>query len=203
MNRQRRDRLARSLMLVAVALAGVLLAGCAERSSTSGAGVKGGPTALGSLKIAESALSTTAPDAKLLVVQTAQPVTATSTPVWGYIFGSPKTGDAYMVNVANNASMGAQDLGPTGLSASEWPKVPGTDQWKIDSDAAYAKALAASGAHGAPAAYIMGFETYKTAADTSTIEPFVWLVQFKPGASGATTSPVNVDARTGAVSVSK
>ena len=203
MDRQWQDRLAGSLMLVAVVLTGVLLAGCGQTSSTSGAAVKTGPSALGSLGVAESALSTMAPDAKLLVVQTAQPVTATSTPVWGYIFGSPKTGEAYMVYVTNHVSMGVQDLGSAGPSAAEWSKVPDAALWKIDSDAVYTKALAASGAHGTPASYIMGFETYKSAGDTSTIEPLVWLVQFEPGTSGATTSPINVDARTGAVSVSK
>lgn len=203
MKRQWRDGLVGLLVLAAVVLTGVLLVGCAQKASTTGTTVKTGKTAMGSLAVAKSALSTMAPDAKLLVIQTGQAVTTTATPVWGYIFGSQKTGDAYIVYVSNGVSMGAQDLGSAGLKASEWAKIPGTSAWKVDSDAAYTKAVAASGAHGTPNAYIMGFETYKAASDTSTIEPFVWLVQFDPGTSGATTNTVTVDTRTGAASISK
>jgi hypothetical protein len=144
-----------------------------------------------------------APDAKLLVVQTAQAVTPTATPVWGYLFGSPKTDLTYVVYLSNGQSMGAKEYGKAGLNAAEWAKVPGTDAWKVDSDVALSKALAISGANGNPAAYIMGFVTYKPATDTSTVQPFVWSVQFDPGASGATTKAIDVNATTGVAAVTK
>ena len=186
------------MILLALAL---LVAGCGSKSS--GSTVEPGPTALGSLPAARSALSTMAPDAKLLVVQSAQAVTPTGTPVWAYLFGSPSNDKTFVVYMTGGQSMGAQEYATAGLSADEWKKVPGTDDWTVDSDTAYTKALAESGAKGDPAAYMMGLLTYKSAEDTSTIKPFVWQVFFDPGKSGATTGAIEVDAKTGAASVAK
>jgi hypothetical protein len=197
-----RTRLAGIVLVAALALGATLLAGCSGTSGTSTT-TKTGSTALAGLSAAKSALSTTSPDAKLLVVETAQAVEPTGTPIWAYVFGSPSTDKIFVVYLSNGQSMGAQENGTAGLSAAEWAKVPGTDAWKIDSDAAYKKALAASGATGTPAAYMMGFITYKAASDTSTIEPFVWNVQFDPGTSGATPNTLNVNATTGAASIAK
>jgi hypothetical protein len=196
---ERKTRLAWIVLVAALVLTGALLAGCGQTTTTT----KSGPTALGSLSAARSALSTSAPDAKLLVVETAQAVEPTGTPVWAYVFGSPSTDKIFVVYLANGKSMGSQENGTAGLSAAEWATVPGTDAWKIDSDAAYSKALAFSGAKGTPAAYMMGFITYKAKTDTSTIQPFVWNVQFDPGTSGATTGTIDVDAKTGATSLAK
>jgi hypothetical protein len=200
MIRQRRAGRARIALLVALVLGMAAVAGCTAK--TADTAVKSGATALGSLPAARSALATAAPDAKLLVVQTAEAVESTATPVWAYLFGSPSTDKTYLVYVANGVSMGgAQEYGEAGLQASEWAQVPGTDAWKIDSDAAYAKALAISGAKGVPNAYMMGMLTYKSATDTSTVQPFVWNVLFDPGESGATSSTINVNAGTGAAVV--
>jgi hypothetical protein len=200
MTMERRTALTGIVLAAALALAMALLAGCGQ---TPAAKIKGGPTALDNLAVARSALTTRAPDAKLLVVQTAQGVEPTGTPVWGYLFGSPSTDKIYIVYVAHGTSMGAQEYGKAGLSKAEWAKVPGTDSWKIDSPDAYSKALAASGAKGAPRAYMMGLMTYKPQVDTSTAEPFVWSVRFDPGKSGATTRTIDVNANTGAATVSK
>ena len=200
MIRARKIRFA-TVAATTIALALVLLvAGC---GSKSGSTVKSGPTALGSLAAARSSLSTMAPDAKLLVVQTAQAVTPTGTPVWAYLFGSPGNDKTFVVYLTNGQSMGAQEYGTAGLSADEWKKVPGADSWKIDSDQAYTKALAVSGAKGDPAAYMMGLLTYKSPDDTSTIKPFVWRVIFDPGTSGATTGTVEVDANSGSAVIAK
>jgi hypothetical protein len=153
--------------------------------------------------VAQSELTTTAPDAKLLVVQTAEATVATATPSWVYLFGSPSTGRTYAVYIVEGKSMGAQEYGSAGLTDDEWSHVPDLDAWKVDSDVAYQKALSASGAKGDPAAYIMGLVTYMPAAETSTVEPFVWNVQFDPGNSGATTSTVEVNATTGAAAIAK
>jgi hypothetical protein len=201
MSQKQRTRIIGLGVVAGLGLAAALLAGCTQASTTTTA--KAGATALGNLAKAQSALSTTSPDAKLLVVQTAQPVTTTATPVWGYLFGSPSTDKTYMVYVSNGQSMGAKEYGTTGLSKDEWAKVPGSEAWKVDSDAALAKALPLSGAKGAPAAYVMGLLTYKPKNDTSTVEPFVWNVQFDPGSSGATSKTILVNATTGAASVSK
>lgn len=197
----RRDRTRLALVVSLTALVAVaMLAGCTQGAATA---VKDGPTALGSLKAAQSSLSTMAPDAKLLVVQTAQAVEPTGTPIWEFLFGSPKSDKVYAVYVSGGKSMGAQEYGAAGLSAAEWAKVPSTDAWKIDSDAAYKSARAAAGGTGDPAAYLMGFLTYKPATDTSTIEPFVWNVVFDPGTSGASTGTINVDAQTGKATLAK
>ena len=201
---QQRARFATIAFVAVLALAVALLAGCGKAASTTtSTPVPKGGTALGSLAIAKSSMTTTAPDAKLLVVQTAEAATPTSTPVWGYLFGSPANDKIWVVYVANGVSMGAQEYGTAGLSKTEWAAVPGTDGWTVDSDTAYTKALAASGAKGAPAAYMMGLLTFKPTSDTSTVQPFVWSVQFDPGASGATTSSINVDAKTGVATLAE
>ena len=187
-------------LVLALALTTALISGCGKKSSGT---PKSGPTAIGGLATAESTMSTTAPDAKLLVVQTAQPVEATATPVWAYVFGSPSTGKTYVSYLLNGQPMGTQEAGEAGLSESDWSKVPGTDEWTIDSDEAYSKALAVSGATGKPKAYLMGLMTFKSSTDTSTVQPFVWQVIFDPGESGATSSTITVDAKTGVAAISK
>ena len=68
-----RTRLAGIVLVAALALGATLLAGCSGTSGTSTT-TKTGSTALAGLSAAKSALSTTSPDAKLLVVETAQAV---------------------------------------------------------------------------------------------------------------------------------
>jgi len=194
-----RTRMTRLLIPAGMAVLTALLLGC---NGTSG--VASGPTALGTLPAAQSALATAAPDARLLVVQTASSVTATGTPVWVYLFGDPETDKTYLVYASDGQSMGAaQEYGTAGLSEAEWKDVPDTYTWKVDSDDAYTKALAASGATGDPAGYMMGLMTYKSSADTSTVEPLVWNVWFDPGPSGATQSTVLVDAQSGDASIAE
>lgn len=196
-----RNRPVSIVLIVAFALVAVaLLSGCGSKAKTPAAG---GATALGNLAVAQSALSTSAPDAKLLVVQTAQAVTSTATPVWAYLFGSPKSDKTYVVYISNGKTMSSAEYGNAGLTADDWAKVPGLDVWKTDSDAAYKSALGVSGAKGDPNAYMMGFVTYKPKTDTSTIEPFTWVVSFDPGKSGATTKTIEVNAETGVAKVSK
>lgn len=195
----------RSRLLVVSALAAAaalvvmgVLAGC----SGSGGAVASGPTALGSLSAAESALATSAPDARLLMVQTAQSAATTGTPVWAFVFGSPATDMTYLVYTIEGKVMTAGENGQAGLSADQWADVPETAAWKIDSDTAYEKAFAASGGSGTPAGYFMGLITYKSATDTSTVEPFQWNVWIDPGTTGATTSKILVDAKSGKATVS-
>jgi hypothetical protein len=181
---------------LAITVALVLtLAGCGGQKSTTpeAASAKAG------LPIAISSLSTMAPDAKLLVVQTTGVASTTSTPVWQYLFGSPKTDKTYMVVVKDGKATETAEYGTAGLSAQEWAKVPGTDFWKIDNADAYKTALASAKASG-EAGYTMGFLTYIPAADVgSTTLPRVWYVSFDPATSKATTGTVGVDANTGAV----
>jgi hypothetical protein len=194
------ERIARYPGLVlaaALALALVVLPGCSGKPAAT---APQGMTAKAALPIARSALSTTAPDAKLLLVQTAQAVTPTSTPVWAYLFGSPKSDKTYVVYVDKGKASPASEYSKAGLSKTEWAAVPGTDEWKVDSDQAYSKAFTASGGKGVPAAWGMGFVTYiPKAAGATTEKTFVWSVMFQPGASGATTGTIQVDAKTGAV----
>lgn len=194
----RPGRLAKMIWILALAVALMaIITGCGDKSAT-----QAGDTAKGGFEAARSALSTIAPDAKLLLVQTGQSVTPTSSPVWAYLFGSPETDGTYAVYVRDGTVMSASELNPvSGLSESEWAAVPGIDAVKIDSDEAYDKALAVSGAKGTPAAYNMGLLTYvPSSAATSTTEPLTWYVAFEPGESGATTATIKVNAKTGATS---
>jgi hypothetical protein len=197
-----RYRFGAVVLIAALVLSAAALVGCSKKEPAKPA-VSAGATVLDGLAKAQSALSTTAPDAKLLVVQTAQASPTTATPDWIYLFGSPKTGRTYAVYVANGKSMGAQEYGSAGLTDAEWAKVPKTGPWTVDSDDALKKALVASGAKGTPNAYVMGLMTFKPSTDTSTIEPYVWNVQFDPGSSGAATGTISVDAKTGAATVAK
>lgn len=186
--------------LVALALiSAAALVGCGDKKEEQ---QPVGKTAKQGLAAARSALSTMAPDGKLLVVQTAAAVTPTSTPVWAYLFGSPKTDTVYVVYVQNGQPMGASQYGTGGLTAAQWAKVPSSDEWKVDSDEALRKALEESGAEGTPSGYVMGFVTFvPTQSGTQTVEPFVWNVSFDPGTSGAATGTIAVDARTGETKV--
>lgn len=190
-----------ALWLVLVVILAASIAGCGDDKKQEPKEASGS-TAKGSYELAKSKLSTTAPDAKLLVVQTASSVTSTGTPVWAYLFGSPKSDTIYIVYVNEGKAMPAQQYGSAGLSADEWKQVPaGIGEWKIDSDEAYRKALEASGAEGEPAQWVMGLVTYIPKSSTAdNVEAFKWNVNFDPGTSGATTGTIEVDAKTGEVS---
>jgi len=172
---------------IAVVLLLLVAGGCSKKQ---GAAPTSSTTAKGGLSAASSSLSTAAPDAKLLLVQTAQSVTSTSTPVWAYLFGSPSTNKTYLVYVSRGKSMGASQYGSAGLTKTQWQAVPGTDAWAVDSDAAYQKAVAASSLKN-PSVYDMGMVTY---AASSKTKAFTWYVSLR---SGTTTATVEVDAKTG------
>lgn len=206
MKRVRSASPVRLLLVIALVLSLSAAAGCGSKKSSGSSGKTPAPqgkTAKQALPAAQSALATTAPDAKLLLVQTAAAVTPTSTPVWAYLFGSPKSEKLYVVRVANGQAMPPAEYGSAKqLGTFEWNKVPNLDAWKVDSDEAYQKAYAASGAKSAPPQWVMGFITYvpKT-EETQTATPFEWSVQFDPGSSGATPNVINVNATTGETKV--
>lgn len=183
---------------VALALALILAAaGCGSKAANS---APANASARESLPVAVSALSTMAPDAKLLVVQTSGAATPTSTPTWSYLFGSPKTDKTFLVEVKGGKVVSADEYGAAGLTQPEWSAVPSADAWKIDSTDAYKKAVAASGAKSGEAAYSMGFLTYLPSSETTSgTKPFVWYVSFDPSTSGAGTGTIQIDAKTGTV----
>lgn len=200
---RRNDRITGFIVLAALMLVAAMLVGCAKSSSSTTSTAKAGTTALDNYKVAQASVVATASDAKLLVAQTAQATTPTVTPIWAFLFGSPSTDKTYLVYTTAGKAMGTQAYGTAGLSKAEWAKVPGTGDWKIDSDVAYSKALAAAGGKGDPTQYFMYFLTYKPKTDTSTVEAYVWNVQFDPGTSGATTSTIAVDLKDGTTKVYK
>ena len=181
----------------------LLGSGCSGSKTASTPTAPAQITAKQALPIAMSALATTAPDAKLLVGQSAQPITATSTPVWEFLLGSPKTDVVYAVIVMGGKGQ-AQEYGKAGLTADEWAKVPSVDAWKVDSDVAHQKAITVY-SNGKNAAYVMGFVTYVPAkAKTPDSKPQIWVVNFDPASIGhATTSTVDVSMTTGAASLAK
>lgn len=177
-------------VVLALGLA-LMLAGCGQPAATP----PKGSTAKAGAAVAKSALSTMAPDAKLLLVQTAQPTTSAGTPAWAYLFGSPSSDKTFVVYVQDGKTINAAEYGKAGLSKGEWPNVPGIESWAIDSDAAYDKATSATGLKNAT--YEMGMLTYlpKSTAASSTTKPFIWYVSLQ---SGTTTAAAEVDAKTGA-----
>ena len=187
------------------------LAGCGgtKTSSTPTATTKNATatvtmTAKQAFPLAHATLTTTAPDAKLLLVAAGGAITPTVPPVWQYLFGDPKTGTTYVAIVrAGKAS--SLKYGTTQLSDKEWAAVPATDAWKIDSDAAVAKARTVYPEATDSTAYILGFVSYIPKAEKSVqTPPMVWSVSFDPSSrTTSSTSTVNVDAVTGAASLAK
>ena len=196
MNRTSPSRFTRTVLVILMAVAfAAVLTGCnGNKESATKADTD---TAMDGVKVAQSSLSTTAPDSKLLLVQTANVVTATSTPVWQYLFGSPKDGSIYAVTVKDGKVMTTQPYGTAGMDDAEWDKVPAASEWKIDSEEALANALKINEDNTKTTPWAMGFVTYvpKSAATSATIAPFVWSVAFDPQGSGSNT--VDVDAKTG------
>jgi hypothetical protein len=204
-----RSTTARVTGLASAALALMLvvgLAGCSgsKSSSTETPPTVTGSTAKGSLPAAQSALSTMAPDAKLLLVTTAGIVT-TAPPVWQYLFGSPKSGKTYSVNMMGGNAL-PQEYGSAGLTPDEWAAVPGLDKWKIDSDVAVQKARSVyTAAGGDDSAYILGMVTYvPKSATKTTSKALVWSVSFDPSKRGKAPTPtVEVNAETGVAAFPK
>jgi len=192
----------RALLALALLLGALALAACTQKSATSSSTTTG-TTAKDNLPKAVSTLSTAAPDAKLLVAQSYDAITATSTPGWEYLFGSPKSGKVYAVLVMDGKSQ-FMEYGSADLTAAQWAEIPSTDEWKIDSDVAVQKALAVY-PNGKNAAYYPGFVTYVPPTQKGpTSQPMTWYVRFDPASKGsAATSTVLVDMRTGAAKLAE
>jgi hypothetical protein len=190
-------RIATSAVVALSALAVLfVLAGCLPSQT---AGTAGPSSAKQYLPSAQAQLSTAAPDAKLLLVQTGNIVNATSTPVWSYLFGSPKTNALWVVDVQDGQAGAPSKYGTLKFTAKDWAGVPNADAWKVDSPEAYKKAAEAYG-KAAGQGYVMGFVTYVPRATTATVDPFVWSVTFDPEGAGDTKArTVDVNATTGAV----
>ncbi len=204
MNRARYAQTTLLALVAALVLAAVLVAGCgggSQGTNTSAANEPKGPTALDSLSLAQSKLTTAAPDGKLLLVQTTGPTATTATPVWAYLFGSPKTSKLFVVQVNNGKAEGPSPYGTAEKDQIDWAKVPPSSEINIDSNEAYSKALTASKAKGTPA-YMMGLLTYVPSSQaTSTAEPMVWNVQLDP--SAGFNGIVRVDAIDGKVTTAQ
>jgi hypothetical protein len=198
------NRSSRPVALLAAFGLAVLIAatvvGCGNKTADTAAKTTApvGKTALESLPIAKSALATMAPDAMLLFLQSEGTKDATQAPVWGFLFGSPKTDKTYIVYVRDGKAMPPAEYGVAGLGTKEWTRVAAADEIKVDSKDALEKARAKASAT-ATAAYSIGMLLHVPEADTTaTTKPFVWYVGFDP-ASGAASGTVTVDAKTGAV----
>jgi hypothetical protein len=194
-----------ALALVLTLSVGVL-AGCGSNNTTDKSSTTrpvAATTAKTALKTAISTLSTTAPDGKLLVAQTAGPVTTSSTPVWEFLIGSPKTDVIYAVVVQQGKGQ-FEEYGQANLTAKEWTEVPSIDAWKIDSDVAHEKAVAVY-PNGKNGAYVAGFVTFiPKGAENEGTKALTWTFNFDPATKGkAATSTVNVDMGSGQASLAK
>ena len=196
------------VLALALVLAAGALAGCGSPKSTASSPTAAKPAALtakDAYAIALTAVATSAPDGKLLVCQAADTITATSSPIWEYLIGSPKSNKVFAVLVQNGKAQ-ASEYGSAGLSPAEWSAVPSSDQWKIDSPEAHDTALKVYPT-GKDAAYFMGFVTYVPKSAAKNASPsMTWILSFDPKSlanSHATTSTVNVDMRTGTATIPK
>jgi hypothetical protein len=205
------DRTARHIRIglaVALVLAVGAIAGCSNSNSSSSTTATSNAAA-GSAKAAynvayAAVAATMAPDGKLLVCQAADTITPTSTPVWEFLIGSPKTNSVFAVLVKDGKAE-ASPYGSADLSPAEWSAVPTTQGWKVDSPQAHEAALTVY-PNGKTADYFMGFVTYipKSAQAENTSKPMTWIVSFDPASKGqAATSTVNVDMSTGAATLAK
>ncbi len=196
---------ARSILLgmilaasVAVAL---MLSGCGGDSTE--ATTPEGMTALQALQVAKKSIEPVAPDAKLLIVTTAQVVEPTATPVWQFLLGSPKTNMTYAVIVNEGQPMASPYTTAT-LTPGQWAALPDVADIKIDSDEAHRKALKAY-PDGSDHIYVINLATGEPGVPTSGLTtPMSWVVMFDPTrASGEQTSTVQIDASTGKVTIPK
>jgi len=200
-------RLIRLLELAAVFAIAIMvvaaLGGCKKSESTTTT-APGALTAKSALPLAMSAVETSAPDAKLLLVQSRDVINTTSTPVWQFLIGSPKTDTIYAVTVESGEA-NAQVYGTADLSAEEWAAVPSADEWKIDSDEAHTAALKALNDGTEETAYLMGFVTYVPKSNTSTnVKPMFWNISFNPDEiTKAETNTVEVNVTSGEATVPK
>lgn len=184
-----------ALVTVFVLVFAAAIVGCGDKSDQRK------DTALGTLSGARSALSTMAPDAKLLVVQTANVASATSTPVWAYLFGSPDTNATYIVFMQEGEAT-PYEYGEASLTATQWADVPSTDEIEIDSDEAHELAAKELSGADADAPWVMGLVTYLPGAEQSGVKQMSWSVTFNPeAAEEADIKVFEVDARTGKVTV--
>ena len=188
------------------------LAGCggSKNSSTSPATPAApvasttAPTAKQQLSLAQAALETSVPDAKLLLVAAGSAITPTAPADWQYLFGSPKTGVTWAVLMQNGKAT-AMRYGTAQLSAKQWAQVPSTDQWKIDSDVAHTAALSIYPGAKPESPYIIGFVTYIPPTAKSVQTPaMTWSISFQPDTRGSSpSSTVNVSAVTGKATFAK
>jgi hypothetical protein len=188
-------RLAAALATVAT----LVLVGCTTSTTQTPTVVSSVNTARHAYEIARSALSTIAPDGRMLIAETVWPVSATSTPIWQFLIGSPKTGTTYAA-VVNQGQGFYQKYSEKALPANEWAAVPLDSAWKVDSDAALTAALGAFPA-GKGAPYTERLVTYVPKSAKAPAKPMTWAVAFQPQ-EGATTT-VEVDVSTGAATLSK
>ncbi len=200
-------RIIRFLEIAAIAIVAFAivfaLGGC-KKSADSSETPPGALTAKSALPLAMSEISSGAPDAKLLLVQSRDIMTATSTPVWQFLIGSPKNNTIYAVTVESGEAT-SQLYGTADLPKEEWDAVPGVDEWKIDSDEAHKKALEVLKDGDAKTPYLMGFVTYvpKANADTN-VRAGWWNISFDPKKiTKATTNTVEVNYNSGEAVVAK
>lgn len=176
-------------VLLAVVSTCALTLGC-----TSNEEVPGATSAMGdTLAVAQSAITSGVPDAKLLAVQTMRAVSTTSTIEWMYLFGSESECYTYTVFMQGDRAVCA-DYSPIAMTKEEWAAVPSLDTVAVDSDEAYARALAefADGKSAAP--YRIELLTYRPEDATPTVDAMVWFVIFNPAGTaseGSTTYEVN------------
>ena len=206
MTNTRTAHLARVGLALAIVLTTSVMAGCNNPTGTATkppAKPVNTRNAKGAAAVAMSTIASVAPDAKLILCQTVAPIPATSTPIWEFLIGSPKTGLVYSALIVQGKAQTNQ-YGQVTLSAAEWAKIPSLDAWKIDSDVAHEKALSVY-PQGKKAEYMSQFLMYRPqGAPKTAAKPMTWSITFDPASKGkATTSTVLVDMVTGAASLAK
>lgn len=200
---------ARVGLILALVLSAGLLGACNSKADSEIADIHkfvDTRSAKNAATVALSSLATASPGGKLLYGATAAPITATASPVWTFLIGSPKD-NSVMGVLVNNGRAQWRPSGKVDMKPAEWSKIPTITAWKVDSGAARDKALAIY-PEGKTARYISTFMTYVPQVASGTVmTPMQWRIEFdpavKPKKSKAPTSTVLVDMVTGAASFAK
>lgn len=200
-------RSARVGLALAILLTIGVLAGCNSNSKSPDdqAAKTDTSKAKAAASLALSALTTAAPDGKVIVGQLVAPIAATATPMWEFLVGSPKNSKVYAVLVTGGKAQ-FKEYGKVSLEATQWAEIPNVKAWKIDSDVARDKALAVY-PQGKDDRYNQGFITYVADPDREGApKAMTWNITFistskNKGKSEVSSNTVLVDMVSGAAAL--
>jgi Peptidase propeptide and YPEB domain len=195
----------RLLLTIACLAAAALLGGCAGASGGAGgsATLARKDRAGQALSLALAQMQAVAPDAVPIVIGSAGVATNPPPEEWQILLASRATGRMYSVSTSQNKAEKPRDMGTVDLSSDTLANVIPYDALKVNSDQAYEKARAELAKTGNVPPQATESITLVEMPSLPDAKPAVWQVSFLNGSSSDSTRQVDVDAMTGAVTVTK